>query len=386
VRPGHPLNNDNQLKLGLFCMNSDGGLSANTLPENWKASWQNSLALAKLADDTGLEVLVPAQRWIGHGGLSGWKESGIESIVWAAGLAHATQRVALLATVHIPMFPPILAAKQLANVDHLLGGRFGINIVCGVDEQESALFGTSFTSDREKLYGQAQEWIDIVRAFWRRDPAVQHFEGEFYDLANIHRAQGPGAHDGDPIILNAAFSAVGRAFAARNCDFLLTTPATLDGAEAEVREVKETAEASGRTMGAMATAHIICRPTRAEAEAYHERILENADDEAVRTLMERLGLHYGQATAVAAGSGHGALTPEQYEGARKRFITGEGTFGPIVGSPDDVADVLEQLSDAGYDGVVFGLTNFLEELPFLRDELLPILESRGLRHPVVVQH
>ena len=381
MRSEHPFSNGNKLKLALFCMNSDGGLGANKLDENWRATWDNSLALAKLADEAGLEALIPAQRWIGHGGVSGWKENGIESIIWAAGVATATRNIALFATVHVPMFPPILAAKQLANVDHLLRGRFGINIVCGVDASESALFDAPFTADREQLYGQAQEWLDIVRAFWRRDETVQHFQGQFYDLEHVHRAQGPGAYDGDPVILNAAFSPTGRAFASRNCDFLLTTPATLDGAEKEVAEVKGMAQAVGRTMGALATAHIICRPTRTEAEAYCEHILENADDDAVDTLMARVGLHYGDATKVAAGATGHSLTAEQYEIARKRFITGEGSFGPIVGSPEDVAEVLEQISETGYDGVAFGLTNFLQELPLLRDELFPRLEERGLREP-----
>lgn len=39
------------------------------------------------------------------------------------------------------------------------------------------------------------------------------------------------------------------------------------------------------------------------------------------------------------------------------------------------------LAEAGYAGAVFGLTNYLEDLPVIRDEVLPRLEAKGLREP-----
>jgi FMNH2-dependent dimethyl sulfone monooxygenase len=44
-------------------------------------------------------------------------------------------------TVHVPMFPPVLAAKQIVTADHIGEGRFGLNIVCGWNQVEFEMFG-----------------------------------------------------------------------------------------------------------------------------------------------------------------------------------------------------------------------------------------------------
>ena len=61
-RPNNPLFNSNTLKLGTFCTN--GQAAANTLvPEAYQATWASSVATARLADDAGLEAIVPYARW-----------------------------------------------------------------------------------------------------------------------------------------------------------------------------------------------------------------------------------------------------------------------------------------------------------------------------------
>lgn len=374
----HPMSKENHFKLGLFASNNKGGLSANTLPESWNASWDNCIALAKMADEAGFDLLLPSTRWIGFGG-EGFHEEGMESVVWAAALAHATRQIALFATVHVPMFPPILAAKQLAAIDHLMQGRFGLNIVCGWNQQEAGMFGVQLR-EHDKQYDQAQEWLDIVRRYWRRDQEPD-FNGDFYNLKDIHRAQGPGSYDGDPLILNAAHSTKGREFASRNSDFLFSAPTSLASAADEVAAIKAGAAKFNRKTGVIATTHVICRPTRAEAEEYRRHVLENADNEAVDNILRLFGLHVPLANAAAGGVVHGqAATPEHHLAARNAMILGHGSFG-LYGTPDDVAEGYAQMAEAGYSGAVMGLVNYLDELPLIRDEVLPRLEARGIRQP-----
>ena len=52
---------------------------------------------------------------------------------------------------------------------------------------------------------------------------------------------------------------------------------------------------------------------------------------------------------------------------------------PIVGDPDHVASQLIDLSKAGLTGVAVSLVNYIDELPFFCDEVLPRLERVGLR-------
>ena len=52
---------------------------------------------------------------------------------------------------------------------------------------------------------------------------------------------------------------------------------------------------------------------------------------------------------------------------------------PIVGDPDHVANHLIDLSQAGLPGIAFSFVNYINELPFFCDEVLPRLQRTGMR-------
>ena len=58
-----------------------------------------------------------------------------------------------------------------------------------------------------------------------------------------------------------------------------------------------------------------------------------------------------------------------------------GTF-PFVGSPDDVADDMAAMSATGLAGCTVAFVDYLREIPYFVQEVLPRLERRGLRVPV----
>jgi sugar phosphate isomerase/epimerase len=45
---------------------------------------------------------------------------------------------------------------------------------------------------------------------------------------------------------------------------------------------------------------------------------------------------------------------------------------------------LATLSEAGFDGVGLSFVNYLDELPYFRDEVLARLERMGLRKPTIL--
>ena len=55
---------------------------------------------------------MPVGRWKGFGGLTDFNGDSFEVFTWAAGLAEATSYSCVLATAHMPVGPPIMAAKQ----------------------------------------------------------------------------------------------------------------------------------------------------------------------------------------------------------------------------------------------------------------------------------
>jgi FMNH2-dependent dimethyl sulfone monooxygenase len=363
MRAARLMENGNRLKLGLFSPNCDGGLAITTVPERWRATWENNRALARMADDAGLDFILPIGRWKGWGGPSQFHRESLETLTWATGVAANTTRLTVFATIHTPMIHPIVAAKQMATASAIAEGRFGLNVVCGWNQGEFDMFGLE-QAEHDARYLQGQEWLDVVRLLWGSEEEVE-FDGEHFHLPNLIGRPGPYRGE-EPLIMNAGFSPAGREFAVRNCACLLTSLIDLDRAAADAAEVRALA---GRHIGVMGTAYVVCRPTMQEAQDYHHHyVVDHGDWEAAERLMALQGLHAQ------------SFPPEHFKMFRERFVGGHGGY-PIVGDPDFVAAELERIADARFNGVAFGLVDYLAELPYLRDEVLPRLEARGVRRP-----
>src|SRR5215212_10213019 len=154
--------NANALKIGLFGANCSSARTATRVPERWSASWPDCLKLARLADDAGIDFLLPIGRWKGYGGETDFHGTSLETLTWASGLLASTERITVFGTVHAPLFNPVIAAKEMVTADHIGCGRFGLNIVVGWNEDEFEMFGVQ-QRQHEGRYAFAQEWIDAIR-------------------------------------------------------------------------------------------------------------------------------------------------------------------------------------------------------------------------------
>jgi dimethylsulfone monooxygenase len=141
---GNPIaSSPNRLKLGVFGLNVSGGCAMTSAADTLKIEWQESVRIARAAEAAGIEALVPVARWRGFGGATNFNHRSFETLTWAAGLAAATERIGIFATVHTPTVHPVRAAKEIATIDHISGGRFALNIVAGWNEPEIRMFGVS---------------------------------------------------------------------------------------------------------------------------------------------------------------------------------------------------------------------------------------------------
>jgi FMNH2-dependent dimethyl sulfone monooxygenase len=158
------------------------------------------------------------------------------------------------------------SAKQLATMDHVGGGRAGVNIVAGWNQPEYEAMGIELPTDHDDRYALAQEWWDHVRTLWTR-PGRGDLDGRFYALRNVEAE--PKPVQGVLPVLNAGSSPQGRDFAARNANFVFTIIADANQGAAVVAGLTERARRQyGRDVGVMSPAHVVCRPTQAEAEDY----------------------------------------------------------------------------------------------------------------------
>src|ERR1700742_4871601 len=109
----------NKLKLGLFGANCSSGRAVTTVPERWSGSWADCLHLARMADDAGIEFMLPDGRWKGYGGDPDYQGTTLETVPWASGLLAATRRITVFGTIHAPLFHPVIAAKQFVTADQI---------------------------------------------------------------------------------------------------------------------------------------------------------------------------------------------------------------------------------------------------------------------------
>jgi FMNH2-dependent dimethyl sulfone monooxygenase len=361
--------NDNILKIGLFGANCSSGRAVTMVPERWQAGWRDNVALAQMAEAAGIDFLLPIGRWKGYGGDTDYQGSTFETITWATGLLAKTERITVFGTVHAPLFPPIIAAKQMVTADHVGEGRFGLNIVCGWNEGEFEMFGVQ-PGDHQRRYAQGQEWIDALREIWTRNDF--DFDGEIIKLHGV-RAKPKPWHETKPLIMNAGSSPEGKGFAIRNCDALFTNArratdeeAPFEEAAQDVQAAKAQARALGHEIGVYTVGVVTVRPTQREAAEYVRYVEENTDWNAVDSIMEMKGLNDRPAEVRAK--------------IRAGYARGMGGL-PITGTPDSVARYLADISAAGFNGVAISFVNYLAELPYFSAEVLPRLERLGLRTP-----
>jgi alkanesulfonate monooxygenase SsuD/methylene tetrahydromethanopterin reductase-like flavin-dependent oxidoreductase (luciferase family) len=257
----------------------------------------------------------------------------------------------------------------MATADHVGAGRFGVNVVCGWNEDEFRMFGVS-QKEHQQRYDQGAEWWEIVRRIWTGGEPFD-FEGAHYQLHGVEGS--PAPYEGTaPLMMNAGSSEPGRLFALRYADMHFdAVRVPEDGAERIARTKRQAAEA-GRNVQVWTPIGVVCRPTHREAVEFTEHVIDHADLAAVGNIID---LHRRDIKGDA--DKEGAFT-RIGEGSTERQVLARGNFCAI-GDPDSVAGQIARLRNAGFDGLALNLVNYLDELPYFVQEVLPRLEALGLR-------
>ena len=354
----------NKLKLGIFGSNCSSGRAATKVPERWSGNWEDNLKLAQMVDAAGIDLMLPVGRWRGYGGDTNFEGLSLETITWACGLLAHTKGLNVFCTIHAPLVHPVFAAKQFVTVDHVSRGRFGVNIVCGWNQDEFDMFGVA-QREHDDRYEYGEEWLTAIKQIWSRDGSFD-FNGQFIKLKGVEAE--PKPYGGTrPLVMNAGSSPAGRAFSARSCDVLFRPLRSLEAGSDEVKQTEAEARAHGRDIGVYGNGYVVCRKTRKEAEEYHRYYAEEMGDwDAVDHLIAMNKINSQSYSA------------EFFKAFRIRFAAGHGGF-PMVGDPDDVANALAGVSRAGFAGMCFSFVNYLDEFPLFRDEVMPRLVRLGLR-------
>ena len=357
------------LMLGLFLPLQSGAWSPSTAPRGTSWTFDYNARCAVMAEQLGFDLVFGLAQWMGKGGYGGqmaFREQSTDPLIVMAGLAAITERILLISTVHVLYgWHPLHLAKFGATIDSMSGGRFGLNVVTGYKKSEIEMFGLP-PIEHDKRYEMADEFTSLLKQLWNEDEEITS-NGQFWSMNRAFVAPKP-VH-GRCILVNAASSGAGLAYATRHSDLIfITSPAgaDLDKAVAALPahnlRIKQTARGVGRQVRTIINPHVICRETEAEARAQYKAILDNQDP-------------------VAADNFHATFAggdQSSWKGAsRDQWVIGGNVH--IVGSPEQVVEGFQRLKAAGCDGVQVNFYDFLPDLEFFGRRVLPLMHQAGLR-------
>ncbi|WP_375506546.1 LLM class flavin-dependent oxidoreductase [uncultured Nostoc sp.] len=357
--------------LGLFLPIQAGGWSASTLPRTTDWSFEYNKALVLHAEALGFDLVFALSQWLPKGGYGGvFNGQALDSFVTTAALTSLTQKIMLISTIHVLYGPihPLHLAKYGATLDHISGGRWGINVVTGHRAVEHEMFGWK-RIEHDHRYEIAAEFIEVLQRLWGDDENFS-FEGKSsWKLSGAYVT--PKPKYGRPVLVNATGSDAGISFAARYSDIVfITSPGGSDFASAidvlptHTQRVKQAARDIGRKVQTLLNPMVISRETERETWAYHDAIVAHADPAAP------LGFSRFDSDAHAWKGRVGKDAP------KRRAIGGNIE---VIGTPQQVVEQFVQLKKAGVNGLQLSFYDFKEDLQFFGDRILPLMKQAGLR-------
>lgn len=356
------LGGEDHFCLASFGFNNRGGMWFSTSDDTPRATWEESKALALAAEAAGFEAIVPNARWKGFGGRTDYNNWSLEAIAWAAGLAAVTSKLHVFATVHAPTIHPVRMAKQAATIDHISGGRFGLNVVAGWNPAEMAMFDREVKPHPDR-YAFATEWMDLVERLWTSneefDYAGEHFSAK--DAISLpHPIQSPR-----PIVMNAAISEIGRRFAARFADINFMVADDPDNMSGYVRGVRDLARAEfNRDIRVMTQIGIVVGETEADA---HKKL-----DHYIKEL--------GDWEAVKRFSNMNLETAPDFAFDSKEMRVAMGHHSaPLVGTPEQIVEKIQGFRDAGITGAAVNWIDYTEGIAEYDELIRPLMIDAGLR-------
>ena len=131
------------------------------------------------------------------GKMGGGKEDFLlpDPLIWMAYVASATRSINLATGIMIlPQHSPVVAAKQIATLDHLSGGRVLLGIGVGWLREEFEAIGVPF----EHRGRRTDEYVAALRELWTADRPT--FSGEFVNFEAAYCRPQP-AQGSVPIIV-----------------------------------------------------------------------------------------------------------------------------------------------------------------------------------------
>jgi len=322
-----------------------------------RSSWEHCRDITIEAENQGFRnILCPSSYQVGQDTLS-----------FVAGCAPLTSKINMLAAIRCGEMQPIMLARTVATLDHMMKGRLTLNVISSDFPGEVA--------DSNYRYQRSREVVQILKQAWTQDAI--NIAGEVYNFENVPTGPSKPYQTGGPLLYFGGYSPAALDLCGEHCDVYLMWPETKDNLADRMRAVHAVAEKYDRVIDYGLRAHVIVRDTEQEAREYADHIVSKLDDEYGRLIRDRahdsisLGVsHQAQARELADKFGY--VEPHLWTGVGRAR---SGCGAAIVGSTDQVLSELESYQKMGIKAFILSGYPHIDECKSFGARVMPSLKT-----------
>ena len=328
-----------------------------------KSNWDHCSDIVKQAENLGFRnILCPSSYQVGQDTLS-----------FVAGCAPITEAINFLAAIRCGEVQPIMLARTIATLDHMLKGRLTLNVISSDFPGEVA--PSAFR------YQRSHEVVEILRQAWTRDKI--NYEGKVYNFKDVPTEPArPYQINGGPLLYFGGYSSDALELCGAQCDVYLMWPETKELLAQRMKDVHARAATHSRTLDYGLRVHMIVRDTEAEAMEYADYLVSKLDDEYGKIIRDRahdsisLGVSH-QARARELADQFGYVEPHLWTGIGRAR---SGCGAALVGSTDQILSKIEEYQRMGIRAFIFSGYPHLIEAAHFGTKVLPQIKTCSLPH------
>ncbi len=328
---------------------------------DYRSSWENTSEVLQTADKLGYRnILCPSSYQVGQDTLS-----------FVAANAPLTEQINMLAAVRCGEIQPIMLARTLATLDHILKGRLTVNIISSDFPGEKA--------ESDYRYQRSREVVEILKQAWTQDE-INH-KGEIYQFEGLTTGPAkPYQQNGGPLLYFGGYSPPALDLCGEHCDVYLMWPEKKETLADRMKAVNACAEKHNRVLDYGLRVHMIVRDTEQEAKEYAEELVSKLDDDFGKQIRDRaldstsLGVSM-QAKNREQANQYGYVEPHLWTGIGRAR---SGCGAAIVGSTDQVLSEIEAYQKMGIRSFIFSGYPHVDECRSFGERVLPQLKTCSL--------
>ena len=346
------------VKFAYWVPNVSGGLVISKIEQRTSHDIGYNRKLAQIAEQNGFDYALSQIRFTaGYGA-----EHQHEPVTFSQALLEATERLKLIVALLPGPWHPAVAAKQIATLNQIYGGRVAVNVVSGWFRGEFAAIGEPWL-DHDERYRRSEEFIRALRGVWSQDDFT--FRGDFYRFNNYTLK--PKPRNPQPEVFQGGSSRAARDMAARVSDWYFTNGNTPVEIKKQADDLRAKAALNGHAVKVGVNAFAIARQSEAEARATLAEIIAKADPEAVNAFG-----HEVKNAGKASPEGQGNWAKSGFEDLVQY---NDGFRSNLIGTPEQIAERILALKEAGADLILLGFLHFQEEVEYFGRHVIPLVRE-----------